>query len=187
MHHARIPSILLTALALAACSNAGPGDHAAQPSRALAELRVSSAALTPNAAIPAANACADDEHLGKSPALAWSAGPAGTVAYAVTAVDPDAHDFVHWAVVDVPKETTALPEGASPGGVLPAGARELKNDFGKPGYGGPCPPKGKPHHYVFRVWALDAPVPASKADADFFRRLSEHALAAGTITVTHQR
>jgi Raf kinase inhibitor-like YbhB/YbcL family protein len=84
----------------------------------------------------------------------WSAGPARTTGYAITVIDPDAHDFVHWVPLDVPPSTTALPEGVSPGGAVPAGARELDNGCGKRVYGGPCPPSGSTHHYVLTVWAV---------------------------------
>jgi Raf kinase inhibitor-like YbhB/YbcL family protein len=138
-------------------------------------------------AIPAAYACTDDDHLGKSPPLSWSPGPEGTVGYVVTVVDPDAKGFVHWAIASIPRAVTSLPEGASPGGSLPAGAVDLPNDFGKTGYGGPCPPPGKPHRYVFEVTALKKPLAATKADSSFFQELAASALAAGMITVTFHR
>jgi Raf kinase inhibitor-like YbhB/YbcL family protein len=150
-------------------------------------LSVSSAALESGKPVPAAYACTDDDHLGKSPPLAWAKGPEGTVGYAVTVTDPDAKGFVHWALTGLPATTTSLPEGASPGGPLPAGATELPNDFGKPGYGGPCPPPGAPHHYLYRVWALKRAVAANKADAGFFQQLDAAALAVGTLKVTFQR
>jgi Raf kinase inhibitor-like YbhB/YbcL family protein len=184
MLHARTPTLtaLLIGLGLAglACSVSKGG-----PSNAAGKLAVTSAALHPDQPIPAPYACADDEHLGKSPPLAWSPGPPGTVAYAITIVDPDAKGFVHWAVVDLPATATSLPEGAS--GALPAGAVELPNDFDKPGYGGPCPPPGAPHHYVIVVRALDTRLRVEKADAAFFQRLDASTLASGSLTATYQR
>jgi Raf kinase inhibitor-like YbhB/YbcL family protein len=140
-----------------------------------------------NGPMPDPYTCSDYQHLGKSPPLAWSPGPPGTVAYAVTAVDPDAKGFVHWAVIDLPATTTSLPEGVSASGKLPPGAVELANDFEKKGYGGPCPPPGAAHHYVFKVVALKAKVPAAKPDAAFFHALEANALATGSITVTSKR
>jgi Raf kinase inhibitor-like YbhB/YbcL family protein len=174
----------LAMLGCAACTDPHP-----QPAKSSAtpRLDVTSNALQPNAPIPAAYACTDDEHLGKSPPISWSKGPEGTVAYAVTVTDPDARNFVHWAVVGLPPGTTSLPEGASPGGALPKGAAELPNDFDKMGYGGPCPPAGAPHHYVIEVTALKAPVAATKPDAAFFQALDAAALARGSITVTFKR
>lgn len=124
--------------------------------------------------------CPDDQHLGTSPAVSWAAGPAGTTGYAVTIIDPDAHDFVHWALLDVPPSVTSLAAGISPGGALPAGAHELDNGFDKPGYGDPCPPPGSTHHYVLTVWAVGGH-PGSIAD------LARDAVASGSVTVTYSR
>ena len=170
---------LCLGLAAAACTES----KAPEPPTTAGTLTVTSSALQAGKPIPAAYACTDYEHLGKSPPLGWSKGPAGTAAYAVTVVDPDANDFVHWALVDVPPAITSLPEGAA----TPEGATALPNDFGKPGYGGPCPPVGATHHYVFTVTALRAKVGASKADAAFLQQLAQNALATGSITVTFQR
>ena len=170
----------LLALGGAACNDAPPVDPT-RPSGAV-RLEVSSSALQAGAPIPAPYACTDYDHLGKSPPLAWSRGPEGTVAYAVIMVDPDAKGFVHWAVTGLPASTTSLPEGT-----LPAGAVELPNDFDKKGYGGPCPPPGALHHYVLKVTALRSKVEAARADAAFFRALDAAALASGSLTVTFKR
>jgi Raf kinase inhibitor-like YbhB/YbcL family protein len=176
----------VVALAGSVLACKGSKEHEASALTA-GKLDVTSPAMQANAPIPPPYACTDYEHLGKSPPLAWSPGPAGTVAYALTAVDPDAKGFVHWAVVNLPASTTSLPEGASAAGGLPPGAMELANDFDKKGYGGPCPPPGAPHHYLFKVVALKAKVPATKPDAAFFGALDANALATGSITVTFKR
>ena len=89
----------------------------------------------------------------------WTAGFIGlpeTKSFALTIVDhhPVAKKWVHWMVINIPPETTSLPEGAS-GKNMPAGAIELRNSFGDIGYGGPQPPKGTgPHRYVITIYAL---------------------------------
>ena len=93
-----------------------------------------------------------------SPALSWSGAPEGTKSFVLTVYDPDAptgSGFWHWVMYNIPASVTSLPEGAGVVGKEPAGATQNVTDFGVPGYGGPCPPKGdKPHRYVFTVYAL---------------------------------
>ena len=91
--------------------------------------------------------------------LEWSDVPEGARSFALTCIDPHpvAKNWVHWMVVNIPRDITSLPEGAS-GKSMPDGTNELMNSFGKPGYGGPQPPAGTGEHpYVFTVYALDVP------------------------------
>lgn len=93
-----------------------------------------------------------------SPQLSWSAGPEGTVGYAITMIDIDAKPagWVHWALVNIPAHQTFIPRSAPR---IP-GARAINNDFGNPAYDGPCPPRGSgPHRYRITVWALKSPAP----------------------------
>jgi Raf kinase inhibitor-like YbhB/YbcL family protein len=94
-----------------------------------------------------------------SPALEWHNPPAGTQSFALLMHDPDApeaHGFWHWVVYDIPATVTSLPRGAGEVNkrLMPAGAIQGRSDFGTVGYGGPCPPPGAPHRYVFRLYAL---------------------------------
>jgi hypothetical protein len=92
-----------------------------------------------------------------SPALTWNHPPAGTRSFAVLMFDPDARGgWWHWAVFDIPAEVTSLRAGAGDPAkhLLPLGAIQARNDWGATGYGGPCPPRGAPHHYLLMLYAL---------------------------------
>src|SRR5258708_8944318 len=98
--------------------------------------------------------------------------PATTQGFALIMDDPDAPvgTWVHWVLYDLPANTRELTEGVAKQEQLASGARQGRNDFGKIGYGGPCPPPGKPHRYFFKLYALDAKLNlkagASKADVE---------------------
>ena len=92
-----------------------------------------------------------------SPPLHWSVPPAGTHSYVVIADDPDAPvgTWVHWVIYDLPLDLRGLPEGVPAKERVLDGALQGLNDFKRVGYGGPCPPPGKPHRYFFKLYALD--------------------------------
>ena len=126
-----------------------------------------------------------------SPALSWKDAPKGTKSFALSVYDPDAptgSGFWHWVVFNIPADVTSLAKGAGDpkSADAPKGAVQSRTDFGVPGYGGPCPPKGdKPHHYQFTVFALDtdkidADQNASAAFVGF--NLHFHTLAKATLT-----
>lgn len=106
-----------------------------------------------------------------SPALSWSGAPAGTKSYAVTVYDPDAptgSGWWHWVVFNIPASASGLPKNAGnpQTNLLPSGSIQSRTDFGKPGYGGPCPPEGdKPHRYVITLHALKVDKLPLDADA----------------------
>jgi Raf kinase inhibitor-like YbhB/YbcL family protein len=97
-----------------------------------------------------------------SPALSWSNAPKDTQSFALMVHDPDAptgSGWWHWIVYNIPATASSIPAdaGNTKNMLLPAGAVQGRTDFGTTGYGGPCPPPGKPHHYYFRLYALKVP------------------------------
>lgn len=93
-----------------------------------------------------------------SPPLQWSAVPPGTKSFALICDDPDAprSTWVHWVLYNLPSTLRELPEHVPGAETLPSGARQGVSDFKRIGYGGPCPPPGKPHRYFFKLYALDS-------------------------------
>ena len=132
----------------------------------------------------------------RSPHLRWVDSPEGAKSFAVTCFDPDAptgSGFWHWVVVNIPPRTTELPldAGNPASGKLPPGALQVRTDFGKPGYGGPCPPQGDhPHRYVFTVHAvsMDAlPVTADTSAAVVGFYLNFNTLAKAALMGLYKR
>jgi Raf kinase inhibitor-like YbhB/YbcL family protein len=163
------------AFALAAAVTVGFGH--VRSADAAGGFSLSSSAFKNNGAIPekyAFNAmgCTGEN---VSPPLEWKNPPAGTKSFALMVHDPDAptgSGWWHWVVYNLPADTSSLPEGAK-SGTLPKRAVEATTDFGKSGYGGPCPPPGSgKHHYNFTLYALkvdklDVPSGASPAMIGF--------------------
>jgi Raf kinase inhibitor-like YbhB/YbcL family protein len=147
-------------------------------------VSVRSTAFAANAAIPARYTCSGAD---VSPPVSWNGAPGGTQAIALTVIDPDApgRPFTHWVVYNMPASTSELPEG----GPLPQGAVEGRNDFGSSGYRGPCPPPGSPHHYHFKVYALDAnlPLTGGASESAFEAASKNHVLASGELVGTFKR
>jgi Raf kinase inhibitor-like YbhB/YbcL family protein len=135
--------------------------------RAVAEViatvpfTLTSTDLRPNQQVPLALVFDQNDCKGgnRSPQLSWRGAPAATQSFAITVFDPDApgRGWWHWAVAGIPVSVSQLPSNASASGVLrKMGAVEARNDFDIDGYAGPCPPPGKPHHYVITVYALNS-------------------------------
>ena len=130
-----------------------------------------------------------------SPQMSWNGAPQGTKSFAVTVYDPDAptgSGWWHWTVFNIPADVAELKEGSSiDPAKLPAGAIQGRTDFGKPGYGGACPPPGdKPHRYILTVYALktdkiDLHEDASGALVGYY--LNQNALAKASLTVKYGR
>ncbi len=132
----------------------------------------------------------------KSPQLRWEEAPAGAKSFALMCFDPDAptgSGFWHWVVVNIPPHVTELPPDAGnpASGKLPAGALQVRTDFGKPGYGGPCPPQGDhPHRYLFTVHAVSMdklPVTADTAAAVVGFYLNFNTLAKASLMGLYKR
>jgi Raf kinase inhibitor-like YbhB/YbcL family protein len=130
-----------------------------------------------------------------SPALSWSNAPAGTKSLALLVHDPDAptgSGWWHWVVYDIPADVTSLPADAGDPkkNLMPAGALQGSTDFGTPGYGGPCPPPGKAHHYHFRLYALKVAklgVPANATAAFIAFNVHANSLAETQILAVYGR
>lgn len=153
------------------------------------ELR--SSAFAPQGEIPLKYTC-DGEDL--SPPLAWSGIPAGTESLVLIVDDPDAPDpqaprlvYVHWVLYNIPAATTGLAEGIRPEN-LPAGTLAGLNDWGRTGYGGPCPPIGR-HRYFHKLYALDKTLRdlGQPTKTQLLAVMEEHVLAAAELVGTYQR
>ncbi len=114
-----------------------------------------------------------------SPPLKWEGTPAGTKGFAIIMDDPDAPagTFTHWVIYDIPADTTTLPAGLGKDPDLTKGVKQGISSFRRTGYGGPCPPPGRPHRYFFTIYALDIQTTglasrASKQDVE--GRIKEH-------------
>jgi Raf kinase inhibitor-like YbhB/YbcL family protein len=124
---------------------------------------IRSTAFTAGGTIPKQYTC-DGSDI--SPPLTWTEPPAGTKSLALIMDDPDAPagTWVHWVLYNLSPVTRDLPDGVPTTTALTSGAKQGNTDFGKVGYGGPCPPQGPPHRYFFKLYALDAELNlASKA------------------------
>ena len=126
-----------------------------------------------------------------SPALAWHGVPVETRSFALICDDPDAPrgTWVHWLLYNLPAEAAELGAGVPGLPELPSRARQGINDGGDVGYGGPCPPAGKPHRYFFRLHALDTSLnlPPGVNRADLEQAMAGHVLAVGTLMGTYER
>src|SRR5438132_6554719 len=154
-------------------------------------LKITSSAFQQGGSIPAKYTCEGQD---VSPPLAWAGPPGSAMSIAMIVDDPDAPDpakpqrvYVHWVAYNIPVNSS-LGENASKSG-MPKGAVQGKNDWGKPEYGGPCPPMGR-HHYFFKIYALDTTLTglssgATKADLE--RAIKGHVVDSGELMGTYQK
>jgi len=180
-HRCALALLLLGLGAQAGChGSAGPGQ--ATPLLALTSSSIQAGE------IPQKYTCDGTD---ASPELAWSGAPAGTQSFTLIAIDMDAPigQFVHWVIYDLPAGVRELPEALPAQEQFADGSRQGTNDFGRIGYGGPCPPGSSRHRYVFRLYALDRklnlPAGATRSQAE--EAMKGHILAHGELIGRYQR
>lgn len=152
-------------------------------------MQITSEAFAHNASIPAKYTCKGQDI---SPSLSWSGLPAGTKSLALIVDDPDAPDpaaprrtWVHWVLYNLPPASQGLPEGMKH---LPSGTLQGVNDWGRTGYGGPCPPIGR-HRYFHKLYALDVVLPdlGNVNKAGLEQAMQGHVLAHAELVGTFQK
>jgi len=125
-----------------------------------------------------------------SPAVQWSNAPKGTVAFTLLFHDLDnapnkgMFDVTHWIVWNIPGTAMSLPEGVAAGMQMPDGSVQGKNVRGANAFRGPCPPAGKPHHYIFELYALDTKLDAGAdaSRADVMKAMDGHVIGKASYT-----
>jgi Raf kinase inhibitor-like YbhB/YbcL family protein len=151
-------------------------------------MQLTSTVFAEGAAIPAKHTC-DAKNV--SPPLKWSGVPAGAKSLALIVDDPDAPvgTWVHWVLYDLPATGSELAEDVPKSQYVAGGAKQGLNDFRHLGYGGPCPPPGKPHRYFFKLYALDAVLDLKPGltKKDLEKAMEGHILERAQLMGTYQR
>lgn len=151
-------------------------------------IKITSPSFAEGQPIPSKYTC-DGENV--SPPLTWDQVPTGAKTLALICDDPDAPagTWVHWVLYDLPATTRNQPEAIEPKELLPNGAKQGRNDFKQIGYGGPCPPKGGPHRYYFKLYALDIELglKSGATKNEVQQAMKGHTLAEGQLMGTYKR
>lgn len=151
-------------------------------------FRIESPAFRAQGKIPKKYTCDGTD---VSPPLAWKEAPQGAKSFALISDDPDAPvgAWVHWVIYDIPSNAQELQEGVPKTERLSNSAKQGMTDFRRVGYGGPCPPAGKPHRYFFKLYALDTPLdlPPKATKADLLMAMNGHVLAQAELVGLYQR
>ena len=138
--------------------------------------------IPPDFACPGAN---------QSPKLNWTEPPDGTQAFALILNDPDASSrgFVHWVIFNIPTDARSLPAKIAPSAKLDGGTIQGTNSWGRLGYGGPCPPEGSTHTYVFTLYALDTilDLDSEAMKDDLLSAMEGHVLAKAALSAPFGR
>ena len=151
-------------------------------------LLLASPAFDDGKMIPMEYTCDGDD---SSPALIWNDPPEGTKSFALVCEDPDAPagTWIHWVIYNIPDSTRTLEMGFTDNAELVSGIRQGRNDFGRIGYGGPCPPPGKPHRYFFKIYALDTllDLTAGSSRKQLDEVMKDHILTEGYLMGRYKR
>ena len=151
------------------------------------EIKITSSAFEHEGLIPAKYTC---DGADVSPPLQWDAVPEGTKSIALISDDPDAPmgTWVHWVIFGLPADTRELAENIPSDKILPSGAKQGTSDFGRIGYGGPCPPSGT-HRYFFKIYALDTELDlqAGARKGDLLRAMEGRILGQGQLIGKYKR
>jgi Raf kinase inhibitor-like YbhB/YbcL family protein len=174
--------LLLSVLAFLDGRTSGEESASTPEGGSAMSLAVTTTAFSPGGAIPSVHTCDGPD---SSPDLSWSGAPAGVQSFALIADDPDAPvgTWTHWIIWNIPPHNTGLPKSVPKDETLGDGARQGRNDFRRIGYGGPCPPPGKPHRYFFKLFALDAKLDlkAGAGRNELEQAIKGHVLAQGEL------
>jgi Raf kinase inhibitor-like YbhB/YbcL family protein len=170
----------LVGIGLAACTSTSSPEVSAMNRIGTTTMTLHSPAFEDGGPIPTKYTC-DGEDV--SPPLAWEHVPEGTQAFALLVTDPDARDFIHWVLTDIPGDVHELPEGRGDAIGVPGAT-----SFGPVGWSGPCPPSGT-HHYLFTLFALPEPLGlGGAAGAEALRNAARmNALASVELTGIYAR
>jgi Raf kinase inhibitor-like YbhB/YbcL family protein len=151
-------------------------------------LELKSPAFSNESKIPPQYTC---EGKDVSPHLQWSGVPDGTKSLALISDDPDAPSktWVHWVIYNIPAAARELPQGFPHDPSLPDGVCQGINDGGEIGYGGPCPPPGKPHRYYFKLYALNSPleIKGTATKEKLLEAMKGHVLGEAVLMGTYER
>ena len=154
-------------------------------------LTISSDVFSNDDSIPVAYTCQGED---RSPPLKWESVPDGTRSLALIVDDPDAPDpqapkmtWVHWVLYNLPPNANGLAEAVSPA-ELPSGTGQGLNDWGRSGYGGPCPPIGR-HRYFFKLYALDTMLEglSEPTKAEVVAAMEGHVIGQAELVGTYQK
>lgn len=180
--------VLLTipALLVCSCKDSEQADSGAVGGKKM-EIKITSSAFEDGGLIPAKYTC---DGADVSPPLQWDAVPEGTKSIALISDDPDAPmgTWVHWVLFNLPAQTRELPENVPLDETLPNGAKQGITDFGRVGYGGPCPPSGT-HRYFFKIYALDTElqIDTGAGKRGLLKAMEGHILGQGQLMGKYKR